>query len=120
MTGENENLVAYAPYDTKGDLNMYVGEKDKKRKPLASSGILNNGDNISLSFATGVVNYITGSSFVEMQDGTKGIFINAGTSDYLKYNTALLHLTGSFSIEMRVREAALQRSTTNYALFSFS
>ena len=110
---QDENLVAYAPYDTAGDLKLY-GTEGVLDAGNNSAQILNNSAPLDASIGD-VQSYLTGQSFVEMKNGTKGIFIdNDGNGEYLKYTFDPNFFTGSFSIEMSVRGGALKRSGEYY------
>ncbi|MDD3302547.1 MAG: FecR domain-containing protein [Candidatus Gracilibacteria bacterium] len=87
-------LVAYAPYDTKGDLNMY--------KPDGSHITYSNGGNIT---------------FDDTYPDNKGIKIMSATSDWLAYSGSELGLGPDFAIEMSLKGETLKRNT-DYFLFS--
>lgn len=72
LVGTNSGLVAYVPYDTMGDLNMYTGSTSYLT--VFSGDIL--GNTTSLSFTGPDIIYNTGMSFVQMSNGTRGIFID--------------------------------------------
>ena len=106
-------LVAYAPYDVAGDLNMYKQGGDTIS--TESGGILNSQeDNLSESFPTWCEKT---DSFCDI-DWVKWVFIwtwNTITPDFIKYtNIWDLNLWSNFAVEMSVRGEALKRSGTFY------
>ena len=138
---QDENLVAYAPYDTAGDLKLY-GTGGILDYGNDSASIINNTnacfpqqDGVNLWFNStcgwvlptnnynwlwaGTIFDANNSFFSVPSQSVSGIFIDKvwTTNDYLKYT--IPPLDNNFSIEMSVRGGALKRehSTSGYVLF---
>ncbi|MCP4523790.1 MAG: prepilin-type N-terminal cleavage/methylation domain-containing protein [Candidatus Gracilibacteria bacterium] len=98
---EDWNLVAYAPYDTPGDLNLYKAGSGKY--VVHSNAIIGNNTGLPDGCINPEVN--KSNSFCETSDGKKGIFIDnegsGGAADYLKYEN--VELVGDYVIEMEVK-----------------
>nr|MDD3719874.1 FecR family protein [Candidatus Gracilibacteria bacterium] len=112
-------LVAYAPYDKQGDINMYTSEG--KPLPYNSDGIIPDetkpmdqsiDSDSSISGVNDSPDYYNSTYSFYDKDGVKGIFIGSGgtTPDYLKYDMSSLGLGDSFAVEMGVRGGALKRN----------
>lgn len=130
----DEHLVTYAPYDDDGDLAFY--RRSPEIIPMTQTGILNRPLYRGWNTASGIfasadsgsvrpLNYPDGlfkslhNAFYKWGD-TKGVLVvtaSGGTgTGSLKYDLTPLNLTGSYSIEMNVRGAALKRTTGHYLL----
>ena len=121
-------LVAYAPYDISGDLELYW--VSGKLNWTVSGAILWNQADLSSSTDIDidkVAKFDKSNSFVTMNNRTKWIFIDSSWNspstpsfnDFLKYDLSSLNLwTDDFAIEMSVRGGALKRASWKYYLYS--
>lgn len=131
-------VVAYAPYNKAGDLNMYLSEEKKADittdyvsdwyKKDSSNNSRKNWDDLTITSKwfdiSDVVKewtFVKNKSFVETKTWEKWIFLtNDWNSDFLKYSG--LDLGNNFAIEIGVRGEDLNRweDKTLYMLFNSS
>jgi hypothetical protein len=144
---QDENLVAYAPYDNSWDLYMYTASPtvDNKRLEPRTNGVASTkydwesyfkSDSIDLDGNTSNENIFPyynntqilnntvnlwnlPSSFMSMVSWERWVVINYWSEqDYMKYDLSKLSLGDSFSIEMSVRGGALKRPSGSFYLFN--
>ncbi len=107
-------LVAYAPYDTPGDLKMYVSEKYKK-----DNNYIDSEKSLKINTPTDSSKDCDRGNAFCMVDGVKGVFIERSGNNGIEYDfsKSKLNLWSDFVIEMRVRGKALK--VGNWYLFDF-
>lgn len=123
-------LVAFAPYDKSGDLNMYTMDwkvLDKDTKWIVLWEWENDNDDFSTFTHLSWFKCDEHTWFCE-KDWVKWIFIwtwnyapstPSNINDYLKYDLSSLWIESSFAVEVGVRGGALNRSWSNwYFLFN--
>lgn len=115
-------LVAFAPYDRPGDIDMYTRNwvLEKETKWILDSEVDNSTELQSHSILSGSFNdeYINSSYYDK--DWVKGIFIGTGSNvpDFLKYDISKLWIWSSFAVEMWVRGESLKRNSWTFYLYS--
>ncbi len=122
------SLVAYAPYDTNWDLNMYDSTWKKLeiftnkiaswyKKNDTDSSTENDSTTLPSSCINNIITTDVIKSFCELENWEKWIFMdNIWNDDYIKYNIWALDLWDNYALEIKLMENSI--ATKSY-LFDF-